>query len=142
MPSRQFTMAWVKSSVAGAAMLAFYFVTLSVLGGGWGFAWRQFGLYWWLILPITITFAAQVYLAGNMKMVAGSGGVSGVAMAACCAHHVAEFLPFLSLFTAASFLIRYQVQFMFLALALNIGGLIYLLLRSKRANYHTTEYGS
>ncbi|TSC85133.1 MAG: hypothetical protein G01um101416_1042, partial [Microgenomates group bacterium Gr01-1014_16] len=111
-------------------------------GGGWGFAWWQFSQYWWLILPIAATFATQIYLAGNMKMVAGSGGVSGAAMIACCAHHVAEFLPFLGLFTAASFVVRYQVQFMSLALILNISGLIYLIFRSRKSNYHTTEYGS
>lgn len=116
-----------RASIAFLGMLGFYFAVLSILGGGWGFAWGQFSQYWWLILPITGTFAAQVYLAGNMKMVAaGSGGISGVAMAACCAHHVAEFLPFLGLFTAASFLIRYQVQFMVLALILNVAGLFYL----------------
>lgn len=41
-------------------------------------------------------------------------------MAACCAHHVAELLPFLGLFSAASFLVRYQVPAMVLALALNL----------------------
>ena len=54
------------------------------------------------------------------------GAGSAVSMVACCAHHAAEFLPFLGLFTAASFLIRYQVQFMFLALVLNVFGVFYL----------------
>ncbi len=124
--------------LAGLGMLGFYFGILTVLGGGWGFAWWQFSQYWWLIIPIVITFGGQVYLSTNLKMAAGTGGVSGAAMAACCAHHVAEFLPFLGLFTAASFVTRYQVQFMFLALALNVSGLIYLLFRSRKSNYHTT----
>ena len=126
-------MAWVKSSppagragVAALGMLAFYFATLIILGGGWEFAWRQFAQYWWLIVPIIGTFAGQVYLASDWKMTAGTGSVSGVAMVACCAHHVAEFLPFLGLFTAATFFIRYQAQFMLLALVLNVWGLIYL----------------
>lgn len=93
-------------------MLGFYFVTLSVLGGGFGFALSQFSRYWYLVLPITITFALNVSLM--------TGTTSAISMAACCAHHVAEFLPFLSLFSAASFLVRYQVPVMFFALALNI----------------------
>ena len=124
-----------RACLAGLGMLAFYFATLTILGGGWGFAWWQFEQYWWLIIPIVITFGGQVYLSTSLKMAAGTGGVSGAAMAACCAHHVAEFLPFLGLFTTASFLILYQVQFMFLALILNVSGLIYLW--RKRANYHT-----
>jgi len=123
-----------RACLAGLGMLAFYFATLTILGGGWGFAWWQFEQYWWLIIPIVITFGGQVYLSTSLKMAAGTGGVSGVAMAACCAHHVAEFLPFLGLFTAASFAVRYQVQFMFLALLLNLLGLLYLW--RKRANYH------
>src|SRR3989344_985390 len=123
---RQFTVAWVKSSLAGLGMLAFYFVALTVLGGWWSFAWWQFSQYWWLVLPIAATFGGQVYLSRNLKMTAGTGGVSGAAMLACCAHHAAEFLPFLGLFTAASFLTRYQLQFMFLALVLNVFGVFYL----------------
>ncbi|OGD07557.1 hypothetical protein A2899_04630 [Candidatus Amesbacteria bacterium RIFCSPLOWO2_01_FULL_49_25] len=131
-------MPWVKSSppswrasLAGLGMLTFYFGTLTILGGGWGFAWGQFEQYWWLVVPIIVTFAGQVYLASGWKMTTGSGSVSGMAMAACCAHHVAEFLPFLGLFTAASFLIRYQTQFMFLTLGVNVAGLIYLLKKSR-----------
>ncbi|HJZ05165.1 hypothetical protein A2634_00160 [Candidatus Amesbacteria bacterium RIFCSPHIGHO2_01_FULL_48_32] len=134
-------MAWAKSSppagwagVAALGMLAFYFATLTFLGGGWEFAWGQFSQYWWLVLPIVGTFGGQVYLAKNLKMAAGTGGVSGAAMIACCAHHVAEFLPFLGLFTAASFLIRYQIQFMFLALGVNVWGLIYLWLKHENHN--------
>src|SRR3989344_5965402 len=109
-----------RACLAGLGMLAFYFATLTILGGGWGFAWWQFEQYWWLIIPIVITFGGQVYLSTSLKMAAGTGWVSGVAMAACCAHHVAEFLPFLGLFTAASFARRYQVQVMFLGILLNL----------------------
>jgi len=117
-------MAWAKSSAAGLGMLAFYFATLSLLGGGLSFAWRQFSQFWWLVLPIVGTFSAQVYLSTKTPVLMGAG--SAVSMVACCAHHAAEFLPFLGLFTAASFLIRYQVQFMFLALVLNVFGVFYL----------------
>lgn len=117
-------------------MLAFYFAALTILGRGWGFAWSRFAQYWWLVLSIAATFAGQVYLSTNLKMAAGSGGISGAAMVACCAHHVAEFLPFLGLFTAASFIIRYQFQFMLLALLLNLASLFYLWM--KRRNYNTT----
>ena len=56
-----------------------------------------------------------------------TGTTSAISMGACCAHHVAEFLPFLGLFSAASFLVRYQIQFMILTLALNV----FFLLKSR-----------
>ncbi len=92
-------------------MLGFYFLSLTLLSGSWSFAWGQFARYWWLVLPITITFAAQV----NMV----SATTSTTSMLVCCAHHAAELLPFLGLFSAASFLVRYQVPVMIFALALN-----------------------
>ncbi len=113
------TMPWVKSSLAFIGMLGFYFLSLALLSGSWSFTWSQFIRYWWLIIPISITFAAQVSLA--------STATSTTSMLACCAHHVAELLPFLGLFSAASFLVRYQVSFMIFALALNL----FFLLKSR-----------
>ena len=108
-------------------MAAFYFGTLSILGGGWGFAWRQFGQFWYLIAPIIITFAFQVYLSTKTTWV--SGPTSAISMAACCAHHVADLIPLVGLVSAASFLVKYQIPAMVFALLLNLGSLGYNLRR-------------
>lgn len=117
-----------KVLLALVGITAFYFGTLTWLGGGWSFAWSQFSQYWYLVGPIIATFAAQVYLATRSAWV--SGPTSAMSMAACCAHHVADLLPFLGLFSAASFLTRYQIQIMTAALVLNLVGLVYLWHRS------------
>ncbi|KKU55878.1 hypothetical protein A3H89_02595 [Candidatus Amesbacteria bacterium RIFCSPLOWO2_02_FULL_48_11] len=118
------------AALAAVGMLSFYLLTLRLLSGSLSFTLSQFRSFWWLVLPITATFAAQVYLIRLIKLrsalPSATGATSALSMAACCAHHVAEFLPFLGLFTAASFAIRYQVPIMSLALFLNLLGLTYL----------------
>ncbi|MDO8487716.1 MAG: hypothetical protein Q7S31_00180 [bacterium] len=114
---------WVKSSLAAIGMLVFYFATLSILGGGWNFAWRQFIQYWYLITPIIITFAFQVYLSTKAAWV--SGPTSAISMAACCAHHIADLIPLVGLVSIASFLTKYQVPALILALLVNLGSLAY-----------------
>lgn len=112
----------MRAVLALVGMTAFYFGTLTWLGGGWGFAWRQFSQYWYLVVPIIVTFAAQVYLSARSAW--ASGPTSVVSMAACCAHHVADLIPLVGLVSAASFLVRYQVPLMVAALVFNVATLL------------------
>lgn len=66
-----------------------------------------------------------------------SGGTSATAMVACCIHHVTDVLPILGLSAAASFLTRYQRPFMLIGLAMNMVGIIVMLviLYRERQNY-------
>ena len=117
-----------RTILALVGMAGFYFGTLTWLGGGWNFAWQQFSQFWYLVVPIILTFVAQVYLSTKSTWIIGP--TSAVSMAACCAHHVADLLPFLGLFSAASFLTRFQIPIMSAALVLNLVGLVYLWYRS------------
>ncbi len=54
-------------------------------------------------------------------------GTSTVAMLACCAHHVTEALPVLGLSGAAVFLADYRVPLMIAGIAVNGGGVLFML---------------
>jgi len=93
-------------------------------------------LFWedrWFVFPIIIGFGIQSALYIILKkqlfipvaqtgpsgaMTGASGGVSTAAMAACCAHHVADVLPILGLTAAAAFLAEYRIAFMALGLGM------------------------
>jgi hypothetical protein len=75
-------------------------------------------------------------------MLGTSGGTSTTAMVACCLHHVTNVLPVLGLSAATAFLSRYQRPFMLVGLAMNIGGILFMLLvlyRARRRLYPVLE---
>jgi hypothetical protein len=68
-------------------------------------------------------------------MTGAGGSTSAVAMAACCAHHVTDVLPFLGLTAAASFLAEYRLAFMWLGLGTTLVGIammLRILIRERR----------
>lgn len=83
-------------------LLAFYFVILFLVTKDLRHPWQQFLLFQpWMGL-LVVGFGIQVGLFSLLKFnnearaVTGAGaGVSGVSMAACCAHHVIDVLPIL-----------------------------------------------
>lgn len=90
------------------------------------------------VIPIILGFGIQVGLytflkkglymplhapAGRVTTVAG-GGMSTVAMVACCAHHVADVLPLVGLTAAATFLANWKIPFMVVGLATNLIGIM------------------
>src|SRR5690606_3700731 len=56
------------------------------------------------------------------------GGMSTVAMVACCAHHVTDVLPLLGLTAAAAFLAEYRTVFMLVGLSTTLLGIIVMLI--------------
>ena len=62
-----------------------------------------------------------------------SGGTSATAMVACCLHHVTNVLPILGISAATAFLARYQRPFMQLGLAMNLVGILVMLVTLQRA---------
>ncbi len=67
---------------------------------------------------------------------AASTGTSGVAMLACCAHHVVDLLPLVGLSAAAVFLDAYRTPLVLLGLAVNALGIAVIgrqLRRARRA---------
>lgn len=119
---------------ASLAMLAVYFVIVG-LAQGWTQAVVLLGQDKFLIAPITAGFGAQVGLfsylraiirvrmRGSAAMTGASGGMSTAVMVACCAHRVADLLPFLGLSGAAVFLAAYRVPFMVFGLAVSLAGI-------------------
>lgn len=59
--------------------------------------------------------------------IAGTGAtVSGVSMAACCAHHIVDVLPVLGISGAALFLTEYQKEFLVIGVFANALGIFYM----------------
>jgi len=105
---------WIKPFQAGAiggfALLAVYFVILTLVSG-WGFAREQFLAFWYFVVALAAGFAIQIALFiylrqitrhadASAKVVAVSGATSTGAMIACCTHYLANVLPVLA--TAAA----------------------------------------
>ena len=78
------------------------------------------------VIPIILGFGTQVGLFTYLKTgmfvptahsvsgatTAAGGGVSSVAMVACCLHHLTDVLPLLGLTAAATFLSAWKVPFL------------------------------
>jgi len=56
-------------------------------------------------------------------------------MVACCAHHLADVLPFLGLAGVSIFLVRYQIPILLLSLAINIIGIAMMRKHLKMLDY-------
>lgn len=102
-------------------------------------------LFWqdrWIVFPIILGFGVQSALytilklrlffpvasAGPSGPLMGAGGsTSAIAMAACCAHHVADVLPLLGLTAAATFLAQYRLAFMLVGLGTTLIGILIML---------------
>lgn len=107
-------------------------------------------LFWedrWLVLPILLTFGVQLGLfvfvrsgahlaapAAGASTAAG-GGLSTVAMVACCVHHVTDLLPVVGIGLAATLLTAWKTPLMAFGLATNLAGialLVWLIRRDRR----------
>lgn len=102
-------------------------------------------LFWedrWIVIPIILGFGVQMALyvilkkrlfvpvtsTGSSAAMAGAGGgMSAVAMVACCAHHVTDVLPILGLTAAATFLAAYRIPFMLVGLGTTLLGILMML---------------
>lgn len=102
------------------------------------------------VIPIMLGFGTQVGLFVLLKKglympmhapaagatTAAGGGMSTMAMVACCAHHVADVLPLLGLTAAATFLANWKIPFMVLGLTMNLIGILVMLREIRRARRH------
>ena len=103
-------------------------------------------LFWedrWIVLPIILGFGVQTALYVILKkrlfvpvthtgpsgaLTGAGGGMSTMAMVACCAHHVTDVLPILGLTAAAAFLAEYRIAFMLVGLGTTVLGIIVMLM--------------
>jgi copper chaperone CopZ len=128
----------ILSGIAGTAVLfALYLLIISIAESP-SHALQQLGQDAGFVSTIALGFGIQiglfVHLRTNIRraaaaaaLPAGSGGVSATAMLACCAHHLADVLPFLGLTAAAVFLNEYRGWFMAAGLALTVMGIGFMI---------------
>ena len=120
-------------------LISVYFAILSV-ANSFEHTLFQFYSMWYFIVILSLGFGIQVGLWTHVKnytntnpdanitaTMGASGGVSSVSMAACCAHHVTDFLPILGLSAAALFLTKYQTFFILFGIVSNVVGVLIML---------------
>lgn len=132
----------VGAFLLGSTLIAAFYIGILTWAQGWEYAASQLSRDRWYVLPIIIGFGIQAALYAILRfrlfvpvistghggaLMGASGGTSATAMVACCIHHVTDVLPILGLSAAASFLTRYQRPFMLVGLAMNIVGIIVML---------------
>lgn len=121
---------------ASAILLGVYFVVLTFVSG-WSFALSQFSDFWYFIVALAAGFGVQIglytYLRNLIKGMHGEGKVLGVtgttstaAMISCCTHYLANLLPILGTVGIVTFVAQYQVEFFWVGLLFNIGGIVYI----------------
>ena len=125
--------------VASALLVGFYFLVMTV-AQGFNAAVELLQVDWYLIGLLVVGFGVQVGLffhirqlsraagAGTAAAMAGaSTGISGLAMLACCVHHLADLLPFLGLTGAAVFLAQYREEFLVAGVVTNLAGIAFMM---------------
>ncbi len=127
----------VLSGAAAGAGLVFFYLAVVALAQDPAHAFQQLREDLWFIAPITVGFGTQVGLyvylrrlhqvsRGHVAVTAGSTGVSGTAMLACCAHHLADVLPVVGLSGAAILLNDIKTPLALVGLAMNVAGVVYM----------------
>lgn len=121
---------------------AFYYFLLFAITGDSNHLFYQFSLLqpWMSLLIIGFGIQAglfwlirkgyhfSIHEKHDAKMTAGtSSAVSGMAMVACCAHHLVDILPILGLSAAALFLSEYQEQLLIFGIVANLIGIVMML---------------
>lgn len=151
--SKQF--AWpIAAGIMGSSAMALLYVSIVSLAESPAHALQLFWDDRLIVLPIIGGFGIQAGLytvlrkrlflpqsvpgrgAGHATAAytGASGGMSTVAMVACCVHHATDVLPILGLTAAASFLAQYRVAFMIAGLSTTLLGIVAMLrtLRKER----------
>ena len=125
--------------VGAAVLLIIIYLGIIALAQDWAHALEQTGEQWYWVLALTSGFGLQAGLFSFIRQrirqrravatgsIAASGGVSAGSMVACCAHHLADVLPFLGLSGVALFLVRYQLFLIIAGVLANIVGVTIML---------------
>lgn len=125
-------------AIATIGLATFYLVVLTLVSG-WEFTRAQAmrdAPYLAAILPL---FGTQIGLYHSLRAAAArarataSGGMSGAAMVACCAHFLPTLLPYTGVAAFATVITTWRVPMLLLAIVANAAG-ITLAIRAIRAN--------
>jgi hypothetical protein len=130
-----------------AVAVAFY-LGLITLTSDWYNAKMQFLDYRWWLAALAAGLGVQVSFYATLRRwigkkglhtantsVAASGGMSTAAMAVCCSHYLAVFLPLIGLpflSAAAAGLERYQVEFFAAGVLFNAVGIVLMARQLKK----------
>jgi hypothetical protein len=138
------------AGLVGAAFLTAFYLGLVSLAESPQHALELFWEDRLFVIPIILGFGTQVGLFAFLKKglfvpianpvngatTAAGGGVSTVAMVACCAHHLTDVLPVLGLTAAATFLAEWKVPFLAVGLLTNLIGIGLMLREIRKARRH------
>ena len=134
-------------TLARAILLGIYFAVLTFVSG-WGFAQSQFESYWYFIISLAVGFGIQiglyVYLRnlihdspGGGKVLGVTGATSTVTMVSCCTHYLVNLLPILGAVGIVTFVAQYQLEFFWIGILFNFGGILYIVSKIIKFNkYH------
>ena len=135
-------------TLASVLLLGVYFAVLSLVSG-LGFAQNQFASFWYYVVSLAVGFGIQVGLFAHLraalrqaqgkKVLVVSGVTSTGAMLACCAHYLANIAPLIATAGIITFITQYQVEFFWIGLAFNIGGIIYMIWKIQQFKHHTGQ---
>ena len=131
----------VKGLLAALALLGIYFLLVGLISG-LGFAWEQFGRYWYFILALAAGFGIQISLYSRLRELVGknsnrgvvmvSGTTSTFAMVSCCSHYLVNVLPILGISGVLTLVAQYQIQLFWVGLTANFLGILYLVSRLRK----------
>lgn len=136
----------VRAGLLGlGGIAAFYVVVVGVASGSVEHLLDQARADWWLLAPIMAGFGLQVALLTELRQRHRSDGAAGGAaqagagtsaagMVACCAHHLAEFIPFLGFTGVAAALTAWRTEMMLLGLVLNVVAITLIWRRLREAS--------
>lgn len=125
--------------IGAAVLLLLVYTGIITLAQGWNHTLQQTVKLWYWVAALAGGFGIQAGLfsfirqslrerkAAATASLATSGGVSAGSMVACCAHHLADVLPFLGLSGLAAFLSGYQVLFLIIGALSNLVGITIML---------------
>ena len=143
-----------RSIVAGVfgaiAMSAFYVAVVAGASGSWQHMTDQASADWYLLALVIGGFGVQVALFSELRRryklqaAAAAAGATGMGastagMVACCAHHLADLLPFLGATGLAAFLYDYRLAFVLVGVGVNALGITIALRRLRHTPLPTTN---
>ena len=137
--------------LAAVALTAFYAGVLTLVSG-WDFTRGQAARDWPYLLAIVPLFGAQVGLYHHLRSGAraaraagagatASGGVSGTAMVACCAHFLPTLLPYTGIAAFATVVTAWRAPMLLLAIAANAAGILLAVRAIRRNRRHDAMRG-
>lgn len=129
--------------LAAFGMAVFYALVVGFASGSARHLGEQASQDWYLLAVVIGGFAVQVAcfveLRGRERLRAteaaaggAAAGASTAGMIACCAHHLADLLPFLGATGLAAFLYDYRLAFVLVGVGVNTIGIILAVRRLRR----------